>query len=291
MLRAGISRLSLLCLLLVFPVATAQTQNDKSTLQPGTPIERTIGPGESHSFTINLADEQFLQFVVNQLGVDLIVRVFSPSGKRLGDFDSPNGSEGPENVSIVAVKGGEYRIVVSALDSNSVEKPGRYEIKTLEIREATEQEVKVGKDEDERKAKGLALLDEIVNSIPEIRQPQTRIRVKLQSATLLWTIDDKKAAKLLSESVTESMNYLLGLKPEDSSSDEAAQWAQLIRVEAVQTLAFHDPEAALTLLRSTRKPLKGETDRNELEADRQLELSLASQIAAKNPQRAFELAE
>jgi hypothetical protein len=291
MLRAGISRLSLLCLLLVFPVATAQTQNDKSTLQPGTPIERTIGPGESHSFTINLADEQFLQFVVNQLGVDLIVRVFSPSGKRLGDFDSPNGSEGPENVSIVAVKGGEYRIVISPLDSNSVEKPGRYEIKTLEIREATEQELKVGKDEDERKVKGLALLDEIVNSIPEIRQPQTRIRVKFQSANLLWTIDEKKAAKLLSESVTESRNYLLGLKPEDSSYDEAAQWAQLIRVEAVQTLAFHDPEAALTLLRSTRKPLKGETDRNELEADRQLELSLASQIAAKNPQRAFELAE
>jgi hypothetical protein len=291
MLRAGISRLSLLCLLLVFPVATAQTQNDKSTLQPGTPIERTIGPGESHSFTINLADEQFLQFVVNQLGVDLIVRVFSPSGKRLGDFDSPNGSEGPENVSIVAVKGGEYRIVVSPLDSNSLEKPGRYEIKTLEIRDATEQELKVGKDEDERKAKGLALLDEILNSIPEIRQPQTRIRVKFQSANLLWTIDEKKAAKLLSESVTESRNYLLGLKPEDSSYDEAAQWAELIRAEAVQTLAFHDPEAALTLLRSTRKPIKTEMDRREAETDRQLELTLASQIAAKNPQRAFELAE
>src|ERR1044071_7121119 len=48
----------------------------------------------------------------------------------------------------------------------------------------SEEELKVGKDEDDRKVKGLALLDEIVNSIPEIRQPQTRTRVKLQSANL-----------------------------------------------------------------------------------------------------------
>lgn len=292
MLRSGSPTLLLLCLLFLFPVVNAQTQTDQTTLQPGAAIERTIGPNESHSFTIKLQDEQYLQFVVNQHGIDLIVRVFSPSGKRLGDFDSPNGSEGPENVSIVSIKGGEYRIVVSALDSNSVEKSGRYEIKTLEIREATEQELKVGKDEDERKAKGLALLDEIVNSIPEIRQPQTRVRVKLQSANLLWTIDEKKAAKLISESVTEARNYVLGLKPEDSAYDELVQWAQQIRAEAVQTLAVRDPEAALSLLRSTRKPIKTETDLRDIEeAERQLELSLASQIAAKNPQRAFELAE
>jgi hypothetical protein len=291
MRRSGIPTLSVLCLLLLFPVVTAQTKTDQTTLEPGTPIERTIGPNESHSFTIKLEDEQYLQFVVNQHGIDLIVRVISPSGKRLGDFDSPNGGEGPENVSIVAIKGGEYRIVVSPLDPNSIEKSGRYEIKTLEIREATEQELKVGKDEDDRKAKGLALLDEIVNSIPEIRQPQTRARVKLQSANLLWTIDEKKAAKLISESVTDARNYVLGLKPEDISYDEAVQWAQQIRAEAVQTLALRDPEAALSLLRSTRKPIKGETDAPDIEAERQLELSLASQIAAKNPQRAFELAE
>lgn len=291
MRRSGIPTLSVLCLLLFFPLVTAQTQTDLTTLEPGTAIERTIGPSESHSFTIKLEDEQYLQFVVNQHGIDLIVRVFSPSGKRLGDFDSPNGSEGPENVSIVAIKGGEYRIVVSALDPNSVEKSGRYEIKTVEIREATEQELKVGKEEDDRKLKGLALLDEIVNSIPEIRQPQTRTRVKLQSANLLWTIDEKKAVKLISESVTDARNYVLGLKQEDISYDDAAQWAQQIRAEAVQTLALRDPEAALSLLRSTRKPIKGETDIRDNEVERQLELSLAGQIAAKNPQRAFELAE
>src|SRR5262245_57810507 len=291
MLRSGIPTLSLLSLLLVFPVVTAQTQNDQTVLQPGATIERTIGPKDSQSFTIKLEDQQYLQFVVNQHGIDLIVRVFSPTGKRLGDFDSPNGADGPENVSIVAIKGGEYRIVVSPLDSNSVEKPGQYEIKTLEIREASEQELTVGKDEDERKAKGLKLLDEIVNSIPEIRQPQTRIRVKLQSGLLLWTIDEKKAAKLLTESVMDARTYLLGLKPDDSSYDEAAQWARQIRFEAVQTLSSRDPEAALSLLRSTRKPIKSETDRSEMEADRQMELNLASQIAAKNPQRAFEIAE
>ena len=108
--------LVLAALLLLISLSTATTaQSDQTVLQPGTPLQRTISPGESHTFTIDLSDEQYLQFVVDQKGIDLIVRVFSPTGKSLGDFDTSNGGEGPENVAIVAVSGGSYRIVVSPL--------------------------------------------------------------------------------------------------------------------------------------------------------------------------------
>ena len=291
------SRSMLLCLLclMVFLVvaghAQTQTQNNQTTLQQGIPIERTLGANESHSYSINLSDEQYLQFAVDQRGVDVIVRVFSPTGKSLGDFDTPNGAQGPENVSIVALTSGLYRIVVSPLDSNNVSEPGKYEIKILEIRDATEQELKVSKNEDARKAKGLALLNDIIDSIPEIQQPRTRIKVKMQSATLLWSIDEKKAIKLLSEAVTDARDYFLTIKPSDPSYDESSVWAQQIRFEAVQTLALYDPEAALNLFRSTRRPVDTEVGRGNGQNEQQFELALASQIARRNPKRAFELAE
>jgi len=219
------------------------------------------------------------------------VRVFSPTGKSLGEFDSPNGAEGPENVSIVGMASGDYRIVVAPLEPKSITKGGRYELKILELRDANDQELKVGKSEEARRSKGLALLNDIIDSLPEIRQPQTRIRVKLQCANLLWSFDEKKATKLLTETVTDSRDYLLTLKPDDETYDEAHQWAQQIRFEAVQTLASRDPEAALSLLRSTRRPASAESDRREQEPESQFELSIASKIADKNPKRAFELAE
>jgi len=284
--------LALAALLLLISLSTATTaQSNQTLLQPGTPLQRTISPGESHSFTIDLSDEQYLQFVVNQQGIDLIVRVFSPAGKSLGDFDTPNGADGPENVAIVAVSGGSYRIVVSTLDSNSVSEPGKYEIKTIEIRQATDQELKVGKNDETRKAKGLALLNDIVDSIPEIRLPQTRLRMKLQSATLLLTIDEKKAAKLLAEGLTECRDYLASLKRGDDSYDQAYQWVQRLRFEAVQALAFNDPEEALNLFRATRKPIGPDVVREDQESERQFEMSLAAQIATRNPKRAYELAE
>lgn len=283
--------MSLSLLLILIPASGARAQNNQTILQAGSTVERLIGPTESHSYTIDLTEEQYLQFSVNQHGIDLIVRVFSPAGKSLGEFDSPNGTQGPENVAIVAVIRGSYQIVVAPLNPNKNDVSGRYFMKIIELRQATDQELKVGKTEEDRKAKGLALLNEIVDSIPEIRGPRTRIRVKLQSASLLWAIDEKRASKMLTEAITESRDYLLSVKLDADSSDEAEQWAAQIRFEGLQTLAFHDAEAALSLLLSTRRPVTPESDRSELMAERQFELGLASQIAAKNPKRAFDLAE
>jgi len=289
-----ISRATSLFFVLAFIVshsAPARAQTNQTTLQPGTPIERTIGSSESHTYVINLSENQYLQFVVNQHGIDLIVRVFSPTGKGLGDFDTPNGAEGPENVAIVGITSGAYRIVVSALNPNAPSESGRYEIKTIEIRDATDQELKVAQNEEARRAKGLELLNTLLDSIPEIRLPQTKIRLKLQGATLLWDIDEKKALKLLTEAVTDSRDYLQSMKTDDDSYDQAFGWARQIRFEGVQTLATHDPEAALSLMRSTRRPADAEGYGDEDNTERQFELALASQISDKNPQRAFELAE
>ena len=268
----------------------AQAQNSSSTLQPGTPVEQTISAGQTHSYTISLSDEQFLQFVVMQRGVDVLVSVFSPAGKRLAAFDTPNGANGPEHCSIVSVSAGVYRIDVAPLESSTrITSPGRYEINTVEVRRATEQELKAGQNDEATKKKALALLNEVIESIPEIRQEQTRVKVKLQAAQILWTVDEKKAAKLLSESLTDAKDYLATIKLDDERYDEVFQWTNQVRYEAVQTLALHDPEAALELFRATRPSTDDSPHVKQMEE--QFELSLASQLAAKNPQRAYEMAE
>ena len=280
----------LVTLLFITAGVNIQAQNSSATLQPGTPIEQTIGIGQTHSYTIRLAEEQFLQFVIMQRGVDVIVSVFAADGKRMGTFDTPNGTEGPEHCSIVSVTAGLYRIDVTPLESSTtVGGAGRYEIKTVEIRLATEQELKGGQNEEATKKKGLALLNEVIDAIPEVRQEQTRVKVKVQAASILWDVNEKKAAKLLSEAMTDAKDYLATIKPEDDRYEEVNQWVNQIRYEVVQTLALHDPEGALELFRSTR--LRTDERPHVVQMEEQFELSLASQLASKNPQRAYEIAE
>src|SRR5882672_5381779 len=143
---------------ILFSTGCAKAQSD--SLQPGITIQRNLAGGQSHSFTIKLEQDQFLQFVVDQHGIDVIVRVFSPESKSLGEFDSPNGTEGPENVSLVAVTAGVYRIEVAPLGQMENFAPGRYEIKIVELRRATDQELQASNNQEVLKARGLALLTE-----------------------------------------------------------------------------------------------------------------------------------
>jgi len=110
-------------------LATAQIQT--ASLQPGVSVERTLERGQSQSFGVNLEQDQFLQLVVDQRGIDVVVRAYSPAGKMLGEFDSPNGTEGPENVSLVSATAGVYRINVASLGEGQEVAPGRFEIRIL----------------------------------------------------------------------------------------------------------------------------------------------------------------
>jgi hypothetical protein len=285
---------SLLAIICIGTTASAQTAPTK--LEVGKSIERTLGPGQSHIYTITLGEKQYLQFVVEQHGVDVVVQVLSPSGQAIARIDSPNGMEGPEHGSILSAAGGIYTIIVSPLDQsaelNTIKITGRYEIKTIELRDATDDELKVGLNEEYRKKKAMALLSEVLESLPNIHQTQTRVRIKEQAAQLLWKSDEKRAAKLLAETIKDAQDYVQSFPLDAENYYEASGWAQQVRFEVVQLLAMHDPEAALELLISTRMQDGTQNEQNvRTFEEAQFELSLASQIAEKNPQRAYELAE
>jgi len=286
-LRALLAASFLICFLTI--IATAQDQ----ALQLGTPIERSIAGREAHVYLVTLDENQFAQLVVDQRGIDVVINVSSPGGKSLGDFDTPNGDSGPENVSFVGITKGIYRVTVTPLNQGEAG-PGKYQIKLTELRPATEQEISRSKNFAVVKAKGIALLNDVDEMIPEIHSPQTRIRAQLKAGQLLWATDDKRAAKYYSDAMS-GLKEMIGtfanadIVNQDYGRDYSA--ITQLRFELIQTLAEHDPDAALSFLYSTKLPPQPYGNAAEqLAQDRSLELSIANLVMAKDPKRALQIA-
>ncbi len=68
-----------------------------------------------------------LRGVVEQQGIDVVVRVLGPDGALIAEVDSPNGTQGPEPIDAVAQRAGTHTIQISPLEENTA--PGRYVIR------------------------------------------------------------------------------------------------------------------------------------------------------------------
>lgn len=271
----------------VFLTANAQAP---TTLQLGTPIERTLKPGQTQEFMLNLKENTFVQLVVEQRGVDAIVRVSGPNGKFLGDFDSPNGNDGPEYVSFVAAAAGAYVISVTPLNPADPS-TGQIEIKLTEMREANEQEIKASKNQELVKAKGIALLNEIDGLIVQIKSPLTRIKAQLQAAQLLWSSDEKRASKYFADATNGLKEYLTSLDPASDKYPQQYQAITEMRLQIIQILTERDPDAALSFIYSSKPPPNPFEDRRfNAQHEGVLELSIANRIASTDPNRALQIA-
>ena len=123
--------LLLLCLFMAAPVFA---QTGSTQLGVGEPVVREISAGESHAFSVNMNTDQFLMAVVDQRGIDVTITAYDPSGKRLEEFDSPNGTVGPEPISLFSEFSGEYRLEVRPFDDE--QEAGRYEIRVERLEAA-----------------------------------------------------------------------------------------------------------------------------------------------------------
>jgi len=125
----------LACILAAVSAVAAPAQD----LRLNAPIERTLSGQEEDSYTIRLEKKQRLKAVAEQKGVDVVVQILSPKGEVLATIDGPTGDQGPETIEWIAAEAGVYRIVVKPLEANT--KPGKYEIRLLEVRKATRAEL------------------------------------------------------------------------------------------------------------------------------------------------------
>jgi len=82
-----------------------------------------------------MSSGQFLHIVVRQLGINVVVVLVAPDGKKISEADSNYTIEGSETVSAIAEAPGAY--LIEARSAEKTAKTGRYEIKVEELRAAT----------------------------------------------------------------------------------------------------------------------------------------------------------
>jgi CHAT domain-containing protein/Tfp pilus assembly protein PilF len=109
---------------------------DQSRLEPGKPIERELSGGQSHSYQLKLAAGQFLNVIVEQQGIDIMVQLSEPGGAQIAEFDGERRSQGQELASHVAEATGLHLLTVQPRLKNAP--LGGYEIRIEELRAATE---------------------------------------------------------------------------------------------------------------------------------------------------------
>lgn len=97
-----------------------------------------LTPGRVHRYTFTLKAGQLLhaeveQDVVEYHSIDLAVQLYSPSGRKLFEIDSPTLSSGPEEIFLLADTPGDYKVVVDGLGGE-----GTYRLRVLSIHRASQ---------------------------------------------------------------------------------------------------------------------------------------------------------
>jgi pimeloyl-ACP methyl ester carboxylesterase len=286
---------ALLCNSPLVGVAVAQT--DATELRAGATVERQMTTEDTHNFTINLEQDQMLESVVQQRGIDVVITVFAPDGKSIGAFDSPNGTSGPEPVTFMAEATGKYRIEISTFarqDGGAT--AGRYEIKITNVRAATPEEAKSNRARQSSPAKALALVDEALAEARAFKSVTNRATTLAQTADLLWAYDEPRARALFAEAI-EGVRKQPNATTATVGDHDAMRYGYggydpnaELRQRILQMIVRRDPQLALDLLPNAPTNARGAKPAYE-GYEQNTELALALEVAAKNPQKAIELAE
>ncbi|MFQ5628440.1 MAG: serine hydrolase [bacterium] len=113
--------------------AISQTKN-ATQLTPNKPVLREIQASETHSYKIKLKPRQFLYGRIEQMGIDVVAKLFDPEGRKIDEVDAPTGDRGSENILLVTEQAGEYRIEIQAFDP--LAKRGKYRVKIERLEDA-----------------------------------------------------------------------------------------------------------------------------------------------------------
>lgn len=133
--RLGVGLCALILVLAVSGSVSAQPAEHIPTLELGRSIERSLVGGQADSYQVNIPANQIVYLLVEQKGIDVVVKLFAPDGSQVIEVDSPNGDQGLEPVHLIIEAAGVYRLEVSSLENSAPR--GRYEAKLVELKPAT----------------------------------------------------------------------------------------------------------------------------------------------------------
>lgn len=127
--------LCLLCLM----VACCCGEPSKAIAQEALKVTETrtrqLGAGKTESFTISLAQDEFVDITVEQRGAILSATLFDPEDREVMEMDFPGGGFGPIFLSTIASEAGDYKLSVRS--ANSWANPYDYSVTINSLRTAT----------------------------------------------------------------------------------------------------------------------------------------------------------
>jgi CHAT domain-containing protein/Tfp pilus assembly protein PilF len=116
----------------------AQQEFDSAvTLSPTTPIEREIGPGQQHTFRVDLEVGQAARLLVDQRGVDVAISVQTADGKPTIEFDDDSRPDGVEQIGLLAEGASGVLVTIRPAFLRSP-KTGRFVIRLEDVHRATQ---------------------------------------------------------------------------------------------------------------------------------------------------------
>ena len=140
-----IKHLGIFVCLSIFAVFGASCRRDSSSktaqLTPENPVTNKIMNDEVHGFTAYLEKGQFVNLAVEQRDVDVITKVFAPTGELIGEFDTPTSGRGTEQIRIGTDTAGEYRIEIYTLSERA--EPGEYKLSIADFHPLTTRDQKI----------------------------------------------------------------------------------------------------------------------------------------------------
>lgn len=146
----------------------------------------------------------------------------------------------------------------------------------------------------ELERQSLLLLDEALEETHTLKLFENRVRLRSSAIELLWARDPKRARETFREAMNDLAAAMRELDPDSPQTQNLTHVVSQLRQQMLQQVAGHDPKLALEFLRATRQPPPVEQPGNDYkqpDPELALELSLAQQIAASDPQQALRLAE
>jgi len=145
-------------LALLFIEAFAMTSFSQTILLEGKTYKGKLLKNENHTYIITVEKGGEAALTVMQQGVDAAIDLFDPESKKIKTFDSPNGNEGPEPISFVALSAGNYQVHIYPLINESgtesekeklkEQNQGDYEINDITILSATDYQQKLAKEKE-----------------------------------------------------------------------------------------------------------------------------------------------
>jgi tetratricopeptide (TPR) repeat protein len=107
--------------------AQEQKSEEANSLTTNQTFERELQGNQTHKYRIVLQANECLEVKAEQKGIDVVIRLFDSEQKQLFEKDSPNGTQGFEELLFIANKAGNYEIYITALEKEA--KSGNYTLK------------------------------------------------------------------------------------------------------------------------------------------------------------------